>query len=82
MITGFCLCLGCCIHRHRIYRVATDLDVPLSPAFEGWLIGFYVYVLLIGWYFENSVFVLVQEIGILMGLLPMASTSSGGSLSW
>jgi hypothetical protein len=71
MIAGFCLCLGCWIHRHRICRFATDVDVPMSPAFEGWLIGFYVYVLLVGWYFENSVFVLVHEIGVLMGLLPM-----------
>jgi len=77
MIAGACLCLGCWIHRHRVCRVATDVDVRLSPAFEGWLIGSYVYVLLVGWYFEKSVFVLVHEIGILMGLLPMVVIVGG-----
>jgi hypothetical protein len=77
MIAGFCLCMGCWIHRHRICRIATEVDVPMSPAFEGWLIGFYVYVLLVGWYFENSVFVLVHEVGILMGLLPMVVMVGG-----
>lgn len=77
MIAGACLCLGCWIHRHRVCRVATDVDVRLSPAFEGWLIGSYVYVLLVGWSFENSAFVMVHEIGILMGLLPMVVMVGG-----
>ena len=77
MIAGFCLSMGCWIHRQRICRVATDVDVRMSPAFESWLIGFCVYVLLVGWYFENSVFVLFHEIGLLMGLVPMVVMLGG-----
>lgn len=77
MIAALCLCLGCWIHRQRICRVATMVDVPMSPALEIWLIGFYVYVLLVGWYFDNSVFVLFHEIGLLMGIVPMVVIVGG-----
>lgn len=77
LIAGFCLALGVWLNRRRISLDTAADEVSLTPSVESWLIGFYVYVLLVGWYVENSVFVLVHQYGILLGLLPMVAIVGG-----
>lgn len=77
MIAGFCIALGSWLNRRRIAQGGAVNDVTLSPSAEGWLIGSYVYVLSVGTYFENSVFGLVHEHGLLLGLLPMIAVVGG-----
>lgn len=71
MVAGFSLALGCWLNRSRISQNGEADEVPLSPMAEGWLIAAYVYVLLVGWYFDKSIFITVHQYGILMGVLPM-----------
>lgn len=71
MVAGVCLTLGCWRNRSYISQDGEADQVTLSLMAEGWLIGAYVYVLLIGWYFDKSIFITVHQFGILMGVLPM-----------
>ena len=80
MFAGGSLALGVWLNRQRIVQHSPPVAVSLSPAVDGWLIGSYIYLLMLGWYFENSAFVMIQQYGVLMGLLPM-TTVIGGRLS-
>lgn len=71
MVAGFCIACGCWVNRCRIVQSKAGDECFLSTSAEGWLISSYVYVLLVGWYFENSVLIMVHEYGLLLGLLPM-----------
>jgi len=80
MFAGGSLALGIWLNRRRIVQDAPPVVESLTPAADGWLIGSYIYLLMLGWYFENSAFVMIQQYGVLMGLLPMTAVI-GGRLS-
>jgi len=77
LIAGFSIALGCWLNRRKIAQLNAADDVSLSPTLEGWLIGSYFYVLLVGWYFASSIFGLVHQYGLLLGLLPMVAIVGG-----
>ena len=77
MIAGFSIGLGTWLNRGAISQDGRTDDVSLSPVAEAWLVGLYVYLLLIGWYFSDSVFVLIHQYGLLLGIIPMVAIVGG-----
>ena len=74
---GFVLGLGVWLNRRRISQSTATDEVTLSPNWEGWLAAIYLYLLGIGLYFPETVFILFHYHGLLMGIIPMAAIVGG-----
>ena len=74
---GFALGFGMWLNRKYISPSGTPDEVSLSPMWEGWLVGIYVYLLGLGWLYPDSVFILIYYHGLMMGIIPMAAIVGG-----
>lgn len=76
-VAGFCLGLGVWLNRKRISQREPADEVSLSIASEIWLGGIYLYLLGMGWYFSDSIFIIFLYHGLLMGIIPMVAVTGG-----
>ncbi|MCA9099285.1 MAG: hypothetical protein KDA36_12905, partial [Planctomycetaceae bacterium] len=75
-VAGLALGIGLWCNRRAIAQ-DDEGEVSLSTEAEGWLIGSYTYLLCMSWYFGDTIFVLIQYHGLLMGILPMIAIVGG-----
>jgi len=77
-VAGLVLGLGVWLNRKHISQDQFADEVSLSTNWESWLAGSYLYLMTVGWYFEeDSLFGLFHEYGHLMGVIPMAAIIGG-----
>jgi len=76
-VAGLVLGFGVWLNRKYISQNGSADEVSLSIAWESWLVGIYLYVLALGWYFPDSIFILFHYHGLLMGIIPMAAIIGG-----
>ncbi len=76
-VAGLALGLGVWLNRKQISQNESADEVSLSITWEIWLSGVYLYLLGIGWYFSDSVFIIFLYHGLLMGIIPMVAVTGG-----
>jgi len=77
LVAGFALGLGIWLNRKRISQSDAVEEVPLSVSWESWLMVAYIYLMLVGWFLEDSIFGYFYEYGILMGVIPIVAVIGG-----
>ncbi len=76
-VAGMVLGLGVWLNRRQIAPSDFADDVSLSTRWEGWLVAIYLYLLGVGWYYPETIFILFHYHGLLMGIIPMAAIVGG-----
>ncbi len=77
LVAGLALGMGLWFNRKKIVEETSKYDVSLSVGWEAWLLAAYMYLLIAGWYFEDSIFGYFHEYGHLMGVIPLVAIIGG-----
>lgn len=76
-VAGLFLGLGVWLNRKHISQDECAEEISISITWESWLVGVYMYLMTVGWYFEDSLFGLFYAYGHLMGIIPMVAIMGG-----
>ena len=76
-VAGLVLGFGVWLNRKHITQDGRADEVSISNVWESWLVGIYLYLMMVGWFFEDSAFAIFYSYGHLMGVIPMAAIIGG-----